>query len=428
MKRSVGFALFVLLLLGSLAAAPATTAVRLGYQQGDDWEPAVAADRFGHVYALWNHYGDDPACPGCPSPHMELQVSADGGTTWSDPRPLVPDAEARQDDPQIAVDPIDGRTVFAAYMLGNKSSQYVARSDDFGASWEPVLVEDLQRGTDKDVLAVRGDDVYLVYNAVQKIYASVSHDGGATWSLERVVSNTNSTLGWSLPGGGAVDSSGSVYFAWEGFTQNGKPAGVVHIFVSKSSDGGKTWTVQRIDTSQAPPRCSTCGWAYWGPGTSVAIDDEDHVYVLYNANRTKYGPNRMFLAVTSDGGETWSRQDVSLAPVGANNVFPAVLATGHGHVRVAWTDDREAHDDGSADGSARWNVYTRTSADGGETWSGESIVSSYESGYAYLFPDGFNEPYGDYLEMDRDAAGRVHIVWGEGPSYWGPGNVWYARL
>ena len=41
------------------AAAPApvfTSPVRLGFQHGDDWEPAIAADRSGHVYAAWSHY------------------------------------------------------------------------------------------------------------------------------------------------------------------------------------------------------------------------------------------------------------------------------------------------------------------------------------------------------------------------------------
>src|SRR5207244_5178334 len=30
--------------------------VRLGFPLGDDWEPSIAADRFGHVYAFWTHF------------------------------------------------------------------------------------------------------------------------------------------------------------------------------------------------------------------------------------------------------------------------------------------------------------------------------------------------------------------------------------
>src|SRR4029450_12887185 len=121
------------------------------------------------------------------------------------------------------------------------SSQFVAKSTDFGATWNTVLVESLQRGTDKDILAVRGQDVYLAYNAAQRIFVSVSHDGGATWTLNRMLFD-GSKFGWALPGGGAVDSGGRAFFAWEGFTQNGGAKGPVNVLVSRSTHGGATWT------------------------------------------------------------------------------------------------------------------------------------------------------------------------------------------
>ncbi len=435
MKPKRGLALLAaaiaMAMLLTAASSPQRPA-RMGYRTGDDWEPSIAADRFGHVYVFWTHYTPnggrpDPACRRCASPHMDLQVSSDGGATWASPR--VPfRSKLRQDDPQIVVDPVDGRTVYAAYMQGSKSSQYVARSTDFGRTWKRVLVEHLQRGTDKDVLAVRGNDVYLVYNAAMKIYASVSHDRGRTWRLRSIVSNTHSRLGWSLPGGGVVASNGDVYFSWEGYTRNGKPSGPVNIFVSKSTNGGRTWSVHRVDVSQAPPICSMCGWAYWGPGTAMAVDANDTLYLLYNANDERFGPNRMYLARSTDGGKTWTRQDVSQAPLGANHAFPGVVASGNGDVRIAWMDDREGHDDGTGDGTARWNVYSRASSDGGASWSPETLLSDYISSYGYEYRTGFNEPYGDYLEMDIDASGRTQVAWGEGPSYSGPGNVWTERI
>ena len=435
--RLIGVALACTVLFGATAASAAAPSfsfpVQLGFFAGDDWEPAIAADRFGHVYALWTHYGDDPLCDGCASPHMELQVSSDGGATWSIPRPLTPGTQLRQDDPQIVVDPADGRTLYAAYMLGDKASQYVAKSTDFGQTWTNVLVETLQRGTDKDILAVRGQDVYLVYNAVQKIWASVSHDGGNTWTLNHVIGNTNSKFGWSLPGGGAVDSKGNAYFAWEGFTANGKPSGEVNLFVTKSTDGGQTWTSHLVDVSQAPPQCGTCGWAYWGPQMTLAVDGRDRVYVLYNANRVKFGVNRMLFARSRDGALTWDRrQDVSGAPSGSNNLFPAIVARGNGDVRIAWQDDRNGFDTGNDDPNARWNTYYQSSLDGGATWSAEAQLSRFVSDpvYEYKFGppnDGYAEPYGDYFELDIDGAGVTHALWGEGPSYAGPGNVWYAR-
>ena len=326
---------------------------------------------------------------------------------------------------------MDGRTVYASFMQSNKGDIIVAKSTDFGATWNATLTETLQRTTDKDILAVRGQDLYVAYNAVQKIYASVSHDGGLTWSMNKVVSNTNSTLGWSLAGGGAVDSHGTAYFAWEGYTQNGGAKGPVYIYVSRSADGGATWTVMRIDTSQAPRSCSGCGWAYWGPGTALAADAADNLYLLYNANGASRDPDRMFFSRSTDHGKTWSAPaDVSLAPTGSNNLFPAITAAGPGDVRVAWMDDRNGFDNGQNAGTQRWNVYYRSSTNAGLTWSPEAQVSAYARGYAYKLDsprDGFLSPYGDYFEMDVDSAGRTQAIWGEGPNYAGPGNVWYAH-
>src|SRR3954451_6190821 len=433
-------ALFIVCVPAGAAPAPSFSApVRLGFQQGDDWEPAIAADRQGHVYATWSHYTDfggngsgepDPSCPTCASPHTMLQSSNDGGKTWSSPRALSPSTE-RQDDPQIVVDAADGRTLYASFMQNKKSSEYVARSDDFGATWRTVLVEPLQRGTDKDILAARGGDVYLVYHTQEKIFASSSHDGGATWSTHNLVGTTNSSLGISLPSGGAIDSKGNAYFAWNGENNPGQAKGTKNLYVARSDDGGRTWTTSLVDVSRPAYQCGCPGWDYWGPQIALALDARDRLFVLWGAAHTSSGLGRMYFARSTDGGATWTaRVDVSRAPAGANNLFPALAARGDGDVRIAWMDDRNGFDTGADDPNARWNVYYRSSADAGTTWSAEAQLSQYAAGYPYKSAtprDGFAEPYGDYFELDVDGAGTSHAIWGEGTSYNGPGNVWYAR-
>jgi hypothetical protein len=435
---------FVLALVAGLPAsaarAPSFTApVRLGFQHGDDWEPAIAADGSRHVYAAWSHYvgyagadtGDpDPSCPTCASPHTVLQVSGDGGSTWSSPRALSPSTQ-RQDDPQIVVDAADGKTVYAAFMQNNKSSQYVARSDDFGQTWQAVLVEPIQRGTDKDILAARDGHVYLVYHTQQKIFASVSHDGGEHWSTHNLVGTTNSELGVSLPSGGAIDSKGNAYFAWNGANNPGQAKGTKNLYVTRSTDGGVTWTTSLVDVSRPSFRCGCPGWDYWGSQMALGIDAKDRIYVLWDAAHTSSGIQRLYFARSVDRAATWSpAADVSLAPTGSNHLFPALAARGDGDVRIGWMDDRNGFDTGAEDPSARWNVYYRSSADGGTSWSAEAKLSQYVPGFSYKYAipkDGFAEPYGDYFELDIDGAGQTHAIWGEGPSYVGPGNVWYAR-
>jgi hypothetical protein len=411
-------------LVAGLPAAAARTPsfippVRLGFQHGDDWEPAIAADRFDHVYAAWSHYvgyagadtGDpDPSCPSCASPHTMLQISSDGGTTWSSPTALWPSTQ-RQDDPQIVVDAADGRTVYASFMQDNKSSQYVARSDDFGQTWRAVLVEPLQRGTDKDILAARGGHVYLVYHTQQKIFASVSHDGGQTWATHNLVGTTNSDLGVSLPSGGAIDSKGNAYFAWNGVNNPGQAKGTKNLYVTRSTDGGVTWKTSLVDISQPAFQCSCPGWDYWGSQMALGIDAKDRIYVLWDAAHSSSGIQRLYFGRSVDGAATWSPAvDVSLAPAGSNHLFPALAARGDGDVRIAWMDDRNGFDPGGDDPSARWNVYYRSSANAGAAWSGEAQLSRYVAGYAYKYAtprDGFAEPYGDYFDSTSTARARL---------------------
>ncbi|HEY3523996.1 MAG TPA: sialidase family protein, partial [Candidatus Limnocylindrales bacterium] len=267
----------------ALAASAATfgNPVRVGFPHGDDWEPSIAADRLGHVYTFSTHYvgyagadtGDvDPTCPDCGSPHMILQVSNDGGATFSAPRAPFPTL-TRQDDPQIVVDPADGTTVWASYMQDNKSSQFVAKSTDFGAHWTTSLVEPLKRGTDKDILAVRGDDAYLVYHTLQKIFVSYTHDGGAHWSTGNILNGTtNSQFGQSLPSGGAVAPDGTVYFAWNGVRASGQAKGDINLYVTRSTDGGATWSSHLVDVSEAPPPCDCGGWDFWGGQMALDVD------------------------------------------------------------------------------------------------------------------------------------------------------------
>jgi hypothetical protein len=425
------FALLCCLVLASMtscyffgAAAHAATGftpqVRLGFLAGDDWEPALAADRYGHVYVLYKHYdvAGQTSCTSC-ALHVLLQISHDRGQTWSAPRPIDPEpVVGGQYDSQLVVDPVDGKTVWAAFLQNSKSSIAVMKSTDFGQTWlGPTIVDNLQRATDKDELTVRGSTIAVAYNAAQKIYASISHDGGQTWTTHLI--NSGSTQqGWSLGGGAGIDSQGNIYFTWAGYTQNGQAKGPVNLFVTESRDGGQTWSLTPVGVSGAPYPCASCGFAFLGAQMTMAIGSDDRVYLLYNAtvDQTDYAPERIYFVKSRDHGASYSaRQDVSLTAQGVEHCFPAITSgAGSGDVRIAWTDTR----------TGSWNLFYRSSSDGGASWSGEARVSSYVPGFSYITPTGFGLPYGDYFEMAVDDRGSTQLAWGEAGSYAGPGNIW----
>ena len=74
-----------------------------------------------------------------------------------------------------------------------------------------------------------------------------------------------------------------------------------------------------------------------------------------------------------------------------------------------------------------WNVWYRSSADGGASWATPVKISDASGGAAYKTAAGFAEVYGDYGEMAITNTGKSIAIWGEGTSYTGPGGVWFNR-
>ncbi|MCI0550752.1 MAG: glycoside hydrolase [Anaerolineae bacterium] len=411
----------------SIAAAPVgfTPQTRLGFAVDNEWEPAIASDRFGHVYILYAQYSGVPGCPNCSNPTQVLQISNDRGATWGSPTVIYPAGATTggQWDSQIVVDPVDGRTVYASFMQNNKSDIIVAKSTDFGITWSFVTSDATNAGTDKPILAVRGQDVYVVYTHAQTTFAAYSHNGGASFTEVKV--SKGGKLGWALAGGGAVTPNGNVFFSWAGYEGNGGASGNVNLYVSKSTNGGATWTSKVIDVSSSPPQCPEffCGWAYLGAQMVMTSDANGVIYLLWNAGSTATGPERIYFAKSTDGGNTYSTKvDISTAPAGSHHAFPAIAAVGNGDIRISWMDARAANG-----GLDRWNVYYRSSTNGGSTWSSEVDLSTFVSGFSYIFNDGFRFPFGDYYEIDVDDQGTNHVVFGEALNYDSPGSIWYVK-
>jgi len=416
---------FAACLLLALATAQAALAVpgftpqhRVGYNSGDQWEPAMAADGHGHIYILFPQYGAVSDCPACTAPTIALLVSNDNGISWQAPHALVP-SPTGQFDPQIVVDPVDRQTVYASWLQNNKRDVMVARSQDFGRSWYLAIAEHSQEDADKPVLAVHGADVYVGFNHEQHIVVAASHDYAQNFASVTV--NPNAEPGWSLAGGATVGPTGDVYFSWTAYARRELSTRPVSIYVSRSADSGRSWNTILLDVSSAPPECAAQGCAaeYLGAQIALASDAAGTVYALWNAGTRHGGPERIYFASSTTGGASWSlKADVSSADDPVEHGFPAIAAGIAGDVRIAWMDTRH---------NPLWNVFQRSSSNGGATWSAETRLSGPASGYDYVRPDGFRFPFGDYFSIAIDNLGNTHAVWGEGRNYKSPGSIWYTH-
>jgi hypothetical protein len=422
-------ALLVLLAVTASQAALAVSGfepqTRLGYHTGDQWEPAMAADGRGHIYVLYPQYGAVPGCRTCTIPTIALLTSYDNGLSWQPSRALLP-FPTGQFDPQIAVDPVDRQTVYASWLQNNKRDVIVARSLDFGRTWSFSWAERGREDADKPVLAIHGADVYVGFNHDESFYVAASHDAGQTFSVVDV--NPNTAPGSSLAGGATVDPAGNVYFGWTAYSRLEMPLHGAGIYLSRSADGGRTWTTILMDVSSAPPDCETqgCETGFLGAQIALASDAAGALYALWNAGAANGGPDRVYFSSSTTGGASWTaRRNVSAAAPDVEHCFPAIVAGVSGDVRIAWMDTRVA--EAGHPNHRLWNTFYRSSTNGGATWSAESQLSSPVRGYDYILPEGFRFPFGDYFGLAIDSEGATHAVWGEGRDFKSPGSIWYTR-
>jgi hypothetical protein len=250
------------------------------------------------------------------------------------------------------------------------------------------------------------------------MWVAASHDGGVTFTSSDV--GPDLRLVRALAGGATVDPDGNAFVAWAGYTRKDGAKGRVNLYVSKSEDNGKTWKNMLMDSSGAPPDCSAfrCERGFLGAQITMTSDSVGTLYALWNSGKTDKGPERIYFASSTTAGDTWSEKDgVSGAPKGVEHGFPAIAAGEADDVRIAWMDTRHA---------PLWNTYYRGSTNGGATWSEETRLSSYVSGFRYIRLKGFSFPFGDYFGIAIDNKGDTHVVWGEGQNFRSPGSIWHS--
>jgi hypothetical protein len=390
----------------------------------DDWEPAIAADpNSPFVYLMTTRYTGPTACGNrCPLPYMMLRVSSDGGVTWGPDRYICTcTGVGGQFDPEIEVVPGTG-AVYAAFMNGYNIN--FSKSTDHGQTWStPVPVYGKVSWTDKPVLAVsdNGQDVYVAFNGPQggDPFVAQSHNAGATWTQTKVVDSTRYYFAFDgdvLPNGTVVFSESSLLYGG-----GGKLVGQNFTHVFRSTNAGATWTVTQVDTVENGPACTAAGCSpdYYPGHTSISADANGALVLLYDGATTSGGNETVWARRSTDGGVTWSARQ-ALSTAGEMGDFPVVESRGSGDVRAWYMQTNGGNFDA-------WNVWYRSSTNGGSTWSAPVLISDSTGGAPYKTAAGFGEPYGDYGEAAITNGGKFIGIWGEEPSYTGPGGVWVNR-
>jgi hypothetical protein len=398
----------------------------------DDWEPAVATDPSApYVYLLTTRYGiDAPGCSKqCPQPFIAMTTSRDGGSTWSEQRALCSCLGSKgQFDPTIEVVPTTG-AVYSVFMNGDRHDGFSAvfsKSVDHGANWTaPVHVYGNVSWTDKPEIAASasGKDIYVSWNGPQggDLYVGQSHDFGATWTQQKLSDSKRYYYAYDA----RVLADGTVVFSESSLVYSGAKNvdGDVWHHAVISRDNGATWEDHVVAKVPIGEACVAegCKPDFYVGQTSIVSDAPSHLVLAYEGPTVAQGPQQVYVATSSDGGRTWS-PGVALSVAGENALQPRLASSGGGDVRL-WYMQTAGGDDPDA-----WNVWYRSSSNGGRSWSSPVKLDDASAGGGspgYINANGFDEIYGDYGEIAVTNTGKTVAIWGEGFSYTGPGGSWF---
>lgn len=356
----------------------------------DQWEVAIAKDGFHHVYVLYSQ--KESQCLGCAAlPRLRLAVGSDEGANMEGPRQLTPPS-FDQVNPAVAVDANDQRTVYAAWLERGRKDLLLAKSSDFGHSWSLVVVARAADAANHPVLFARGENVAIAFSRDHQMWTASSHDGGITFDIVGV--SALAPVRDVLAGGATIDANGNEYIAWDGYGSQVSPE--INLYISKSGDQGKNWITTLMDRSRGAANCKgpQCEWGYLSAQITIASDSAGTIYSLWNSNHPgRQDAERIYFSSSTTAGETWSpKTEVSSAPAGTRHVLPAIVAGTTGEVRIAWMDLRN---------SPRWSAYSRSSTNGGATWSPEELVSMYVPNSGYIPGQDSAPPFMSWPEDAR---------------------------
>jgi hypothetical protein len=269
---------------------------------GGQYDPLIeVVPETGDVYAAWMNDFE-----------VHFASSTDHGKTWTKPVPIHPDVNWG-DKPNMAVS-ADGRDVYILFNGPSSGDVHASSSHDGGRTWSRVRVTDGDRyfydygGTVLPDGRALLSHISFTYSGpgneaegVVQIHVFASDDGGATWT-DLIVDELE--LGTACTSRGcyrdyydsgpalAADADGDLVIVYSGASESG---GDRTVYERSSTDGGLTWSTRtRLSRSGVNA-------AY---AAAVATGDGD-VRVYFADQRT--GAWNIRYRASSDLGATWSK-------------------------------------------------------------------------------------------------------------------------
>jgi hypothetical protein len=166
------------------------------------------------------------------------------------------------------------------------------------------------------------------------------------------------------------------------------------LVVTRSTDGGKTWTAgDEFESGVIPTRRFL---VYLPESPSLAVSHDGTIYATWMDGRD--GDEDVFLKKSSDGAKTWSapiRVNNNPKGDGTNQYLPRVSIGGGGRVNVLFLDRRRDPRNIMTDAELA------TSTDGGKTFTNRRISSqSFDGTIGPMVSELTGADFGTHLGLD----------------------------
>jgi hypothetical protein len=308
---------------------------RLSSSLGVWGDPSLVFDAEGNLY--FGHLSNP--IEGDFIDRIVVQKSSDGGETWTDGAGIGLNPPKDQDKEWLAVDMTDSPYRNSIYMAWTEFDRYgspnpedrtrilFSYSRDFSEAWSrPVIVSDVTGDCLDSDNTVEGavpavgphGEIYLSWAGPLGLMFDRSYDGGMTFGEDIFVTSTPGGWDIAIPGiyrcNGmpitACDTSfspyrGNIYIVWSDQRQGLHDTDVLCI---TSTDGGESWgSIVRVN-DDPPGKQQFFPWMTIDPATGF-------IYVVYydRRNSNDYA-TEVYLAKSSDGGETFQNYVISEFP------------------------------------------------------------------------------------------------------------------
>ena len=224
----------------------------------------------------------------------------------------------------------------------------------------------------------------------QDIYANCSADHGATWRVNDVRLDTNTSAGSaaSFVPRVCTDGSGCVYVAWTEMGNGSNPS----VYFNKSCDLCSTWLASPVRVDHAGTQASMINPAF------LSCDASGNVYLGWSDDRvTGSGSDQdmdAYVNVSHDRGSTWQfPTDTKVNGTGVSGAWlDGMTSDASGHVYVLFN---------AANGPlGTWHYYVNRSWDAGNTWRGAIDLAG---GIVGAPPNG--------TTIAADNSGGAYIAW-----------------